>query len=298
MTHNALKTHNLHAIELLADSFPHVVADVVQMDVGVSDIVLESTNLIFQIKNFLEPEIEKKFIQILIPRLLKHSEKLFHSIDRSRYPIQIPYLPGRKWNIEKTIMKYLVSGDVRFNYSHVVCEERKERQRSVVLLIDKSHSVLKHLQWIIITSIIFSLALQEKQVGIISFDIKPTVIKSLKDKTMNTSQVVERLVNIRSGGKTNINSALVEAKKEFQTEITRKKTLVMISDLLATSGGDFLSVLRQFDDVRIILTPKRQTLQLTKPLLGHLRRMKHVYLFFLPHNERLILQMLEKVIYL
>ena len=295
---NAIKTRNLHAIELLAEKFPHVVADVVQMEATASNIILESTNLIFQIKDFLEPKIEQKFMQVLIPRLIKHSETLFHSIDRSRYPVQIPYLPGRKWNIEKTIMKYLVSGDRKFSYSHVVCEERKERQRTAILLIDKSHSVVQHLQWIIITSILFSLALREKKIGIINFDVKPIVIKSLKDKSMTTAQIVEKLVSIRSGGKTDIFSALVKAKNEFSKEITRKKTLVMISDLLATSGGDFLSIIRQFDDVRIILTPRRQTLQLTKPLLGHLRRMKNVHLFILPHNERSILQMLERVIYL
>jgi len=103
---------------------------------------------------------------------------------------------------------------------------------------------------------------------------------------------------MRSGGKTDSYSALVKAENEFLGEITRKKTLVMISDLLATSGGNFLSVLRQFDDVRIILTPGRQTLQLTKPLLGHLRRMRNVRLFILPYNERLMLQMLEKVLYI
>ncbi len=287
----------MHAVEILAESYPHVVADVIQMENFDSNLVLESKSLVFQIKDHLDPSIEKKLMQILIPRMIKHSESLFHSIDRSKYPIRIPYMPGRKWNVEKTVMKFLVSGDTNLNYSHVVCEERKERKATVVLLIDKSHSVIQHLRFIIISAIIFSLALQNKDISIISFDTRPSVVKSMKDRRDSSTQIVKKLIKLSSGGKTDIYSALLKAQKEFSTVISRKKTLVLISDLLATSGEDFLPILRTFNDVRIIVTPRRQTLQLTKPLLGHLRRMNNVKLFLLPENERLILNMLEKVLF-
>ncbi|PWI48004.1 hypothetical protein CEE45_08880 [Candidatus Heimdallarchaeota archaeon B3_Heim] len=287
----------MHAVEILAESYPHVVADVIQMENFNSNLVLESSTLVFQIKDHLDPSIEKKLMRKLIPRMIKHSESLFHSIDRSRYPIRIPYMPGRKWNVEKTVTKFLVSGDKNLNYSHVVCEERKERKATVVLLIDKSHSVIQHLRFIIISAIIFSLALQNKDLGIISFDTRPSVIKSMKDRHDSSTRIVKKLIKLSSGGKTDIYSALLNAQKEFSTVISRKKTLVLISDLLATSGRDFLPILRKFNDVRIIVTPRRQTLQLTKPLLGHLRRMNNVKLFLLPENERLILNMLEKVLY-
>ncbi|MHA2109021.1 MAG: vWA domain-containing protein [Candidatus Hodarchaeales archaeon] len=267
------------------------------MDKFDSNLVLESSSLIFQIKDHLEPSIEKKLMKILIPRMIRHSESFFHTIDRSKYPLRIPYMPGRRWNIEKTIFKFLASGDATFNYSHVVCEERKERKSAVILLIDKSHSVIQHLKFIIISAIIFSLALEKKDMGIVGFDTQPIVIKSMKDKRISSSQIVKKLIKLSSGGKTDIHSALMKAQKELSTIITKKKTLVLISDLLATSGRDFLPVLRKFEDVRIIITPRRQTLQLTKPLLGHLRRMNNVKLFLLPENERLILNMLEKVLY-
>ena len=296
-TEEALKSRNLHAVEILAESYPHIVADVLQMEKFNSNLVLESSSLIFQIKDHLDPSIRRKLMQTLIPRMIRHSESLFHAIDRSKYPIRLNYTPGRRWNIEKTIMRFLASGDSAFNYSHVVCEERKERKAAVFLLIDKSHSVIQHLRFIIISAIIFSLALEKKDMGIISFDTHPLTIKSMKDRRITSNQIVKKLIGLSSGGKTDIYSALVKAREELSTVIVRKKTLVLISDLLATSGRDFLPILRNFDDVRIIVTPRRQTLQLTKPLLGHLRRMNNVKLFLLPENERYILKMLEKVLY-
>jgi hypothetical protein len=297
-THEAIKARNLRAIELLAETYPHVVADALQSELLESNFIIESTALIFQIKDFLDPSLAKLYLERIIPRLISQSENIFHSFDRSKYPIRIPYIPGRTWNPEKSVMKYLLSGDSFFSYSHVVCEEKKEKQNAVILLIDKSHSVIQYLQLIIISSIMFSLALQNKNIGIISFDTQPVIIKKMKDNKMQMSKIVEKLVNIRSGGKTDIFTALKEVHLEFSREIFKKKVLVMISDLLATSGYDFLPLLRQFEDVRIIVTPRRQTLQLTKPLLGHLRRMKNVHLFFMPPNERLIHHMLEKVLYL
>ena len=297
-THEAVKARNLRAIELLAETYPHVVANALQSEYSNSDFIIESTGLIFQIKDFLAPPLAKLYLERIIPRLISQSEDIFHSFDRSKYPIRKPYTPGRTWNPEKSVMKYLLSGDSYFSYSHVVCEEKKDKQTAVILLIDKSHSVIQYLQLIIISSIMFSLALQNKNIGIISFDTQPVLLKKIKNNEIQMSKIVEKLVNIRSGGKTDIFSALKKVQKEFSKEISQKKVLVMISDLLATSGYDFLPLLRQFEDVRIIVTPRRQTLQLTKPLLGYLRKMKNVNLFFMPQNERLIHHMLERVLYL
>ncbi|MHA1940556.1 MAG: vWA domain-containing protein [Candidatus Hodarchaeales archaeon] len=297
-TQEALKTQNLRAIEILAETYPHIVADVLQIDFTNSDLILESTNLAFQLKDHFNEKFKRYILQKIVPRLINRSEKLFQRINRGKYPNSKPYIPGRRWNVEKTLEKFLTSGDSNFVYNHVVCEEKIEKEPSLLLLIDKSHSVFKYLQWIIITSILFSLALKNKKLGILCFDTKPMVLKSIDHKIKNSDEVVQKLVNISSGGKTDIFSALDKAISELGTQRSSKKIVVMISDLLPTSGRDFLPLLRQIEDVRIIVTPRRQTFQLTKPLLGHLRRMNNVNLFLMPQNERLIPKMLERVLYL
>ena len=296
-TKEAISTKNLRAIEIIAEKEPRAVAEIIQTDYFNAEFVLESSSLIFQIKEFF-PENEKRaLLAVVIPRLFRHAEKILKSIDRSKYPKRVPYVPGRWWNIEQTIDSFLTSGDPYFLYKHVVCYERRRREKNLILLIDNSHSVLVHLRLIILSAILFSMVIDIKDIAVIGFDTEPKIFKSYSDHSLTNQDIIQKLINIRSGGKTNIHAALKATNNEFSKIISKKKTLVMISDLLATTGFDFMPLLSKMEDVRIIITPKRQIYQLTAPILGHLRRMPNIRLYHLPSNERLIPRLLEKVLY-
>ena len=293
----AVETRNLRVIEVIADSHPRTVVEVLQADFNNVGFILESSSLFFQIKEFFSPQEKQLLLRKLIPRLFKQAERIFHAIDRSRYPMKIPYFPGRSWHVEKTIANFLLSGDTYFTYKHVICTKKEGKRRCIVLLIDKSHSVLIYLKLIILASILCSLTLNIKDIALIGFDTHPEVIRGFTDSQMTTQDVISKLVNIRSGGKTDIYSALQAAKKEFSHHIGRKKTLVIISDLLATSGMDFLPILKRMEDVRIILTPRRQTLQLTATVIGQLRRLPNVKLHLMTPDERKLCGLVQAVLF-
>ncbi len=297
LTKTAVKERNIRAIEVLAESYPRSVTEVLQYNIDYLDLILESSTLIFHIKDFLSPEERKYALTHILPKLLRHAKKIYNLIDRSKYPNQIPYSPGIEWDLERTVMNYLLSGETNFTYDHVVCQQRKRKEKNVILLIDTSHSVLKHLKLIILTSILFAMTMNLKDFSIISFDTQPNINKGFSNTHIPSDDIIKQLLDIRSGGKTNIFEAIIKAKIEFSSRISRKKTLIMISDLLATSGSDFLPLLRKMHDVRIIVTPRRQTLQLTAPLLGKLRRLPNIRLFPMPLDERKIPKMLEQVLF-
>ena len=261
------------------------------------NLILESSTLIFQLKDYLTVEDRKFLLQKIIPRLIKQAEKIYNIINRSKYPKIQSYTPGKEWDIEHTIDSFLLSGDLYFSYKHVICYTRHEKQKNMILLIDKSHSVLLHLKLIILTSILFCRSMHLKDISLIVFDTSPELLKSFNDFSPNIDNLTYQLVNLGSGGKTNIYSALELANTEFLKRINPHKSLVMISDLLATSGADFIPLLKRIEDVKIIVTPKRQTLQLTKPILGELRRMANVKLYLMPMDEKNIPKMLEQVLY-
>ena len=296
-TKQAIGTQNIRAVEILAENYPRTIVEVLQIDSGMENLILESNSLFFQIKDFFTPDEKQLLLGKLIPKLFRHAERIYQSIDRSKYPSKIPYTPGLSWHLENTIANFLLSGDTQFTYKHVICEKRQEKRRCMVLLFDKSHSVLTSLKLIILTSILFSLSLNTKDIALIGFDTQPEVIKGFFESYITPQDITTRLVNIRSGGKTNIFSALQAVKKEFSHQIGYKKTLVFISDLLATSGMDFLPVLKGMEDVRIILTPRRRTLQLTAPILGKLQKLPNIKLYLMTTDERSIPKLLERVLY-
>jgi hypothetical protein len=275
LTQQAIKTKNLRAIEVIAEHYPRIVSEVLQSDSTYFDLILESSSLIFHIKEFFAPEERKLLLRKVIPKLLGQAEKIY----------------------KKTIANFLLSGDSNLTYKHVICIKRKKRRKCIVLLIDKSHSVLNYLRLIILTSILFSLSLDIKDIALIGFDNQPDVLKRFNDFHTSTYNLVNQLVNIRSGGKTDIYSALESAEKELNQQICPRKVVIIISDLLATSGKDFLPFLTRLEDVRIILTPRRQTIQLTKPIVGHLRRLSNVRLYYMSPDERSIPDILERVLF-
>lgn len=297
LTHEAIHLRNLRAIEILAESYPHTVTEVLQFYPNEIDIILESSSLVFQLKDFFSPQEREILLKRILPRLVRQSERIFKSIDRSKYPEIIPYMPGMPWKIGRSIFNFLISCDQEFTYNHVVCVKKRKDHPMVALLIDKSHSVLNYLRLIIITSILFSLSLDVKDISLIGFDSKPEFIKGFKDTKVSSSEVIHKLLKLKSGGKTDISAALHTVQHEFKRQITKRKSLVMISDLLATSGEDFIHILKEIPDVRIILTPRRQTLQLTKPLLGQLRKLPNIRIYYMTPEEQTIPKLLERVLY-
>ncbi|MFX0086813.1 MAG: VWA domain-containing protein [Candidatus Hodarchaeota archaeon] len=287
----------MHAIEILADLYPRTVTEALQFNTDDFNLILESNTLFFQIKDYLPLEERQYILYKILPRLYRHAKKVYNLIDRSKYPKRVIYSPGLPWDLENTITNYLLSGHSSFTYKHVICEQRKPKENNVILLIDTSHSVLNHLKLIILTSILFTMTVNLKDLAIISFDTQPNIIKAFSDSKIQTWDLIKNITNIRSGGKTNIFEALNVVKKEFSHRISPKKTLIMISDLLATSGLDFLPILRRLPDIRIIITPRRQTLQLTAPLLGILRRLPNIRLYPMPADERMIPNLLEHIIF-
>ncbi|MFX0171394.1 MAG: VWA domain-containing protein [Candidatus Hodarchaeota archaeon] len=297
LTQQAIQTKNLHAIEVLAELYPRIVTEVLQSNSTYFDLILKSNSLIFQIKEFFAPEERTLLFRKVIPKLLGQAERIYKTIDRTKYPETILYLPGRPWHLEKTISNFLLSGDSTLTYKHVICIERKKRRKCIVLLIDRSHSVLNYLRLIILTSVLFTLSLDIKDIALIGFDNQPDVLKGFNDFHTSRYDLVNQLVNIRSGGKTDIYSALESAERELNLQICPRKIVIIISDLLATSGKDFLPFFTRLEDVRIILTPRRQTIQLVKPIVGHLRRLSNVRLYYMSPDERSIPEILERVLY-
>ena len=296
-TREAFHRREIHVVELISESFPRIVTEVIEIDKIDLNLILESSTLIFQLKEYLNAEDRNFLLQNIIPRLIKQAEKIYNIINRSKYPNIQPYSPGNEWDTERTIENFLCSGDLYFSYEHVICSTRHEKQKNVILLIDKSHSVLLYLKMIILTSILFCRSMNLKDISLIVFDTSAELLKSFNDFSIDVDKLTHRLVNLGSGGKTNIYSALELANSEFLKRISPHKSLVMISDLLATSGADFFPLLKRIEDVKIILTPRRQTLQLTKPVLGELRRMTNVKIHLMPTDEKIIPKMLEQVLY-
>ncbi|MHA1329907.1 MAG: hypothetical protein ACTSR2_02410, partial [Candidatus Hodarchaeales archaeon] len=115
-TREAIKRKDIFVIELIAETHPKIVTEILEIDQSGLDLILESSSLIFQIKDYLKAEDRDLLLKKIVPKLMKHAERIYNLINRSRFPQKVPYSPGAQWDVEKTIENFLLSGDRNFTY--------------------------------------------------------------------------------------------------------------------------------------------------------------------------------------
>lgn len=294
----ANRKKNLPVVQIIAEAYPRIISEAINTNFLDPEFITGSETLFFQVSHGLSKEDRKKILRKILPQIYRKMRRIEKLIQRTHYPKIIPYKPTNQWDIEKTLEKFLQSERKYLRYEDIVVITKKSDKKDVILLLDKSHSVLQYLKFIVYTSILLARNYLDHNYSIILFDIEPKTIKKINQQNYSIDRVIQELIDLDSGGKTNISKALKAAEKEFSQNYAREKILYIISDLLPTAGDyDFLHLFNKFSDIRIILTPERRTVQLIKPILSQISLMKNIKLSQIPTEEDSISKMLSQIMF-
>jgi len=256
LAEQAAVNKNLDALRLIATNYPMIAAKIMN-DMEISDIVLEQLRgedliqLYSRTKKHLNFKLRKKMLDRLIPFITEQAKTIYRrgvSASVSKY---INYEPGLDWELEMTIEKMMSSGRLSLNYDNIVSKEPVKKKRSIVVCIDKSLSVLQLIHQIVLMAAVLSLSVKKENFSIIEFDSESTVLKPMHKYT-NPEELVELILNIESGGKTNLEDALKLAMEQLKQSSSREKIVYMISDLERTIGGNPLPIIQNIEDLRVI----------------------------------------------
>ena len=247
---------NLEGLKLLATNYPIIVAQILnKMDLDESLIDQFSgedlIHLYSRTKKHLNFQIRKKMLDKLIPFITEQAKAIFQrglSSSVSRYR---NYEPGLSWELEMTIEKMLSNGVLTPDYDNIVSKEPTKKKRSIVVCIDKSLSVLQLIHQIVLMASVLSLSVKKDNFSIIEFDSEAHILKPMNKQT-NPEELVELILNIESGGKTNLEDALDLAIKQLKDSTSREKIVYMISDLERTVGGDPLPIIQKIAELRVV----------------------------------------------
>ena len=256
LAEQAAENKNLDALRLIATNYPMIAAKIMN-DMEISDIVLEQLRgedliqLYSRTKKHLNFKLRKKMLDRLIPFITEQAKTIYRrgvSASVSKY---INYEPGLDWELEMTIEKMMSSGRLSLNYDDIVSKEPIKKKRSIVVCIDKSLSVLQLIHQIVLMAAVLSLSVKKENFSIIEFDSESTVLKPMHKYT-NPEELVELILNIESGGKTNLEDALKLSMEQLKQSSSREKIVYMISDLERTIGGNPLPIIQNIEDLRVI----------------------------------------------
>ena len=256
LANRAAEQTNLEGLRLIATNYPIVVAQVLNK-LELSDQMLEDLSsedliqLYSRTKKHLNFEIRKRMLDKLIPFITEKAKQIFQRGISSSVSRYINYEPGNSWEAEMTIEKMLSLGKLSPDYETIVAKEPFKRKKSIVICIDRSMSVLQLIHQIVLMASVLSLSVKKDNFAVIDFDSKAYLLKGMTDN-INHEVLVEQILNIESGGKTNLEEALDLAIEQIKFSSSREKIIYLISDLERTTGKNPLPVIQKIPDLRII----------------------------------------------
>ena len=252
----AAEESNLEGLQLIATNYPLVAAQVLS-NIEITDQMLDylGSDQLIQLysrtKKHLSYEIRKKMLDKLIPFITEKAKIIFKRGVSSTISKYVNYQPSDTWEPEMTIEKMLSLGKLSPDYESIVVKEPSKRKKSIVICIDRSMSVLQLIHQIVLMASVLSLSVKRDNFAIIDFDSQAHILKSMTD-SIHSDSLVELILNIESGGKTNLEEALNLAIEQLKHSSSREKVIYLISDLERTLGKNPLPIMQRISDLRVI----------------------------------------------
>ncbi|MHA2357829.1 MAG: VWA domain-containing protein [Candidatus Heimdallarchaeaceae archaeon] len=256
LAEQAAEVGNLEGLRLIATNYPLIAARLLNK-MELSENILdqlegeELIQLYSRTKKHLDIQLRKKMLDKLIPFIIEKAKIIYRRGVSAAVSKYVSYEPGDSWEIEMTIEKMLSSGKIQPDYDNIVVKEPSKRKRSIVICIDKSLSVLQLIHQIVLLASVLSLSVKKDNFAIIDFDSTAHLLKAMNEG-IHPDSMVEMILNIESGGKTNLEEALSLAHSQLMQSSPKDRIVYLISDLERTLGKNPLPVINRIPELRVI----------------------------------------------
>ncbi|MHA1217916.1 MAG: vWA domain-containing protein [Candidatus Heimdallarchaeaceae archaeon] len=288
LAERAAKESNLEGLRLIATNYPMIAAKILNK-IELTDQMLDNLTgedliqLYSRSKKHLNYNIRKKLLEKLIPFITEKAKTIFRRGISSSVSRYVNYQPGDSWEIEMTFEKMLSSGKLNPDYDSIVVKEPSKRKKSIVICIDKSLSVLQLIHQIVLMASVLSLSVKRDNFAIIEFDSEAQLLKPMS-KRIPPEELVELILNVESGGKTDLDKALQLATKQLKDSSSREKIIYIISDLERTIGKNPLPIIQRIPDLRIVYARTYRRVSFVDEIVS----LPNVKMVELNHNSDLV----------
>ncbi|MHA1447422.1 MAG: vWA domain-containing protein [Candidatus Heimdallarchaeaceae archaeon] len=288
LAERAAKESNLEGLRLIATNYPMIAAKILNK-IELTDQMLDNLTgedliqLYSRSKKHLNYNIRKKLLEKLIPFITEKAKTIFRRGISSSVSRYVNYQPGDSWEIEMTFEKMLSSGKLNPDYDSIVVKEPSKRKKSIVICIDKSLSVLQLIHQIVLMASVLSLSVKRDNFAIIEFDSEAQLLKPMS-KRIPPEELVELILNVESGGKTDLDKALQLATEQLKDSSSREKIIYIISDLERTIGKNQLPIIQRIPDLRIVYARTYRRVSFVDEIVS----LPNVKMVELNHNSDLV----------
>lgn len=288
LAQRAVELKNIQGLTLIASSYPIMVARLInkiEEDDWFFDLDLgeELVKLYSLTKRHLKVKLRRQLLDTLIPYINRKALNIYRHGLSSRLSRYKPYALGDEWDIEMTIERLMSVGARYPSYSDIVVHELSKKKKSIVLCVDKSLSVFSYIHQIVLTAAVLAYSIINENYAVIAFDSKAQVIKPINEYA-DQETIIEKILDLESEGKTNIEAALSQAYEQLSKTNTREKEVILISDLERTVGRDPIPIVSRLPKLKVVFTRTARN----NTLVHEISKFRHVQIEEMNENTDLL----------
>jgi len=189
--------------------------------------------------------------KMLLEKIIYISRKIAGATRGVTRTITAPYRAGLdEIDADKTLEEQM--GNTGLDYRNIYCLEKVKQKSSYVLMLDVSNSM--HREKVAVATIatgVFAHKLKNDFHAVITFSRGVNVIKNIFEPNIVT-KLVDKMLDIETGGSTNIKKALASGIELLKRSKTLFKTGILVTDGWATTGGDPVEMASKFDRLHVL----------------------------------------------
>jgi len=192
-----------------------------------------------------------KIRKMLLKKVMYLSQRIAAGTSGTYKTCVTEYRPGLdEIDVERTLEEQL--GDRGLESENIYCREKIRQERGYVLLLDVSNSMQKEKIAIgAIATGVFASKLRKDRHGVVSFAEEAETIKPMTEAN-DLERLMDRMLDIQSGGATNIRKALLKGLEIFKESEYRQKRGIIVTDGRSTLGGDPVEVASKYDRLDVM----------------------------------------------
>jgi Mg-chelatase subunit ChlD len=255
----ALELREYEKIVTLLYRIPHSLNDVINEEFfdGLLTAVktlqpgILQVKLLAMLQDRADPRKKAGIRRLLLRKILFLSRKIAARASHMSRTVVTHYRPGLdEIDVDRTLEEQI--GHRSIDYENIYCHRKMERKNAYVLMLDVSNSM--HQEKIAVGAIatgVFASKLKNDAHGVLTFARESSVVKHV-DEPNDLELLVDRMLGIRSGGATDIRSALLKGLGLIGEAKTALRTGILVTDGWSTVGGDPVEVATRYDRLHVL----------------------------------------------
>ncbi|MHA2002077.1 MAG: vWA domain-containing protein [Promethearchaeota archaeon] len=259
--------------------------------------------LYFMVRSHAPPQFKILLQRLTRSIILRTSLNISGRGSKGKARHRIRYYPGLpEFDLEQTLFNYIQKGCKNLSMEDIVGYERRQRKRSVVLMLDTSGSMFgKLLLNAALTTSVLSYAMNKDFTSIILFNSEAYIMKPIKIQRQ-ISMLIDEILESEAMGFTNISKALRKGIRQLKkTPSNHRKIGILITDGDYNRGGAPERLAREFPKLHVINIPPEKSKEIQTRGQNVCKRIASAGRgFYIPVNEiteipRALMNLLSKI---